>query len=90
MFIICFVSCLKFLEPRNKRGHTKRILLNNVFIPELLNKPLASCCFANFDILLSHAAHFDKSIIIPCFVLATFRFLLSLFFLHFKQYDNIV
>ena len=42
------------------------------------------------DFLLSHTVHFDKSITLPFFVLATFEFLLSVFFLHFKQYDSVV
>ena len=33
-----------------------------VLIPKLLNNPLASCSLINFDFLLSHTAHFDKSI----------------------------
>ena len=61
-----------------KGGPTKGILLKGVFIPKLLNIPLAFSSLINFDFLLSHIAHFDKSII------------LSVFFLHFKQYDNIV
>ena len=56
------------------------MLLKGVFIPKLLKNPLASCSFVNFDFLLSHTVHFDKSIILTCFVLATFGFLLSVFF----------
>ena len=54
----------------------------------------------NFDFVLSHIAHFDKSAILPLFVLTTWIvtgvlifktiFLLSVFFLHFKQFDNFV
>ena len=57
---------------------TKKILVKGVFIPKLLNNPLASCCLINCD----------KSIILPFFVLATFGFLLSVFFLLFKQYNK--
>ena len=58
---------------------TKGILLKGIFIPKLLNNPLASCCLRNFDVLLSHITQFDKSIIYLFFVLATFGFLLSVF-----------
>ena len=67
-------------------------LRNGIFIPvKLLNNLfLASCSLINFSFLLLHTAHFDKSIIHPFLVLATLGFLLSVFFLHFKQKDNIV
>ena len=49
------------------------MLLKEVFIPKLINNPLASCSLINFDFLLSHTAHFDKSIILlQFFFLATF------------------
>ena len=73
-----------------QRGPTKRNLLKCFFITKLLNNPLASCSLINLNFLLSHTAHFDKSIILPFFVFTTFRFLFSVFFLHFKQYDNSV
>ena len=57
-----------------------------IFIPvNLLNNPLASCSLIKFDFLLLHTAHFDTSIILPFLVFKTFGFLLSVFFLHFKQ-----
>ena len=67
-------------------------LRNGIFIPvKLLNNLfLASCSLINFSFLLLHTAHFDKSIIHPFLVLANLGFLLSVFFLHFKQQDNIV
>ena len=69
----------------------KRILLIGVFIPKLLNNPLASSSLINFDFLLPHTAHFDKSIIHPFLrFFATIGFFFAVFFLHFKQYDNIV
>ena len=40
---------------------TKAILI--VFIPKIVNNPSASCCSINFDILLSHTAHFNKNMI---------------------------
>ena len=56
------------------------------FIPvNLLNTPLASWSLINSNFLLSHTAHFDKSIILPFLVFTTFGFLLSVSFLHFKQ-----
>ena len=81
-----------FLNTLKKGGPTKRILFKGVFIPELLNNQLDSCCFINskFEFLLSKTAHFDKNIILLFFVLATFEILLSVFFLHFQQYDSIV
>ena len=63
------------------------MLHKGVFIPKLPKNPLASWCFIRFYFLLSHTAHFDGSIIL---ILATFQFLLSVFFLNFKRYDNIV
>ena len=73
---------------------TKENLLKEVYlkvsIPKLLNNSLASCPLKKFDFLLWHTAHFDKSIILPFLLFTTFVFLLSLFFLHFEQYDNIV
>ena len=59
-------------------------------MPKLLNNPLSSCSSINFDFIISHTAHIDKSIILPFFDLGTSGFLLSVFFLQFKQYDKIV
>ena len=72
----------------SKRESTREILLKGFFISKLLNNQLASCSLINFDFLLSHTAHFDKSSIRPIFVFITFGFLL--FFLHFRQYDSTV
>ena len=44
----------------------------------------------NLDYLLSRTADFEKSIIFPFFVCTICGFLLSVFFLHYKQYDNMV
>ena len=57
---------------------------------KLLTSPLASCFLIDFNFLLSNTAYFDKSIILPSFALTALGFLLSVFNLHFKQYDNIV
>ena len=66
------------------------ILFNGVLKPKLLNNPFASCCLINFYFLLPHIAHVDKIIALPLVVLETFGFILSVFLLHLKQYDNIV
>ena len=56
------------------------------FIPvSLLINVLASCSLTNFNILLSHTAHFGKSIILLFLFFTTFGFLLYVFILHFKQ-----
>ena len=73
---------------QNKRGPAEKILLKGVFIPKLLNNPLVSWCLINFDFLILHTVHYDKRIIHPYFNLGTFGFLFSVFFLHFKQYEN--
>ena len=58
----------------------------STFIPnKLLNNHVATCSLRNFNFLLLQTAHFDKSITFPFLVLTTFGFLLSVFFLHFKQ-----
>ena len=60
-----------------------------ISIPNLLNNPLAFCSYRNFNFLLLHTEQFDKRIILPSLVLTTFGFLFSVFFLHFKQQENI-
>ena len=67
-----------------------KVFLFLILIPKLLNNPLASCSLSNFDFLLLHTKHFDKSIILHFLVLATLGFLLSVFFLYFRQQGNIV
>ena len=74
----------------SKRRPYKRVFLKGFLIPKLLNNPLASCFLINFDFLVSHTTYFDESIFPPFFVFTTFGFLLSVIFLHFKQYDEIV
>ena len=54
---------------------TKGILLIGNFISEVLNNPLTCCSLINFDFLLSHTSHFDKSIILSFFVFRFFYFL---------------
>ena len=70
------------------RGLTKGILLKGVFIPKLLNKLLLSWSLISFDIVLSNTLHFYKNIIL---VFRTYNVwvLLSVFFLHFEQYESI-
>ena len=59
-------------------------------IPKLLDNSLASCSLINFNFSLPHTEPFSQSIILSFFVFTTLGFLLSVFFQHFKQYDNIV
>ena len=54
------------------------ILLNDVLIPKLLNKPFASRSFTNLDFL--HFVHFDCIINLPFFVLKIFEIKVSDFF----------
>ena len=59
----------------------------STFTPaKLLNNPFGRCSLRNFNFLLSHNAHFDKSIILPFLVFTTCGFVLSVFFLHFKLF----
>ena len=89
-FTISFILYILLLYLENKTGPTKEILLKGVFIPKLLNIPLAFYSLINFDFLLSHTAHSDKTIIFPFYLLALFVFLLSVSFLNFKKYDKVV
>ena len=54
-------------------------LLKNGTIPpnKVLNNPLAPCSLRNFDFLILHTEHFNKSIIL---VFKTSGFLLCVFF----------
>ena len=63
----------------------KSIRIGTLIPVKLINISLASRSLINFDFLLSHTAHFDKSIIRPLLAFTTFGFLLSEFFLLFKQ-----
>ena len=65
-------------------GQIKEIL------PVILSRPCAPCYLKNLDILVLQTKKFDKSIVFPVFVLATLGLFLSVLFLHFKQFDNIV
>ena len=60
------------------------VLLKSVFIPMLLNNPIASFSLINLNFLILHTAHFDQTII-PRFL----GFYL-VFLLYFKQCDNFV
>ena len=83
---ILHLPCINFFNTiKTKEELQKEFFLKGVFISKLLNNPLASCCLINVDFVLSNTAHFDKSIILPFFVLASFGFLLEVFFLHFTQ-----
>ena len=52
---------------------------------KLLSNHLASGSLRNFTFLILHTAHSEKSIILSFLVPTIFEFLLSVFFLHFKQ-----
>ena len=79
-----FMPCIKLFNTiKTKEDLLKEFYLKVFLI--LLNNPLAFCCLINFNFLLSHTAHFGKSIILQFFFLATIGFLLSVFCLHFKQ-----
>ena len=64
-----------------------QIILMN--ISKLLSNPLASYYLINLDVLTWQTADFDERIILPLFIFSISGFLLSVFFLHFKQYDSI-
>ena len=60
---------------------------------KLLNNPLASYSLINYlmiEFLLLITEHFNKRIILSFLVLTNFWFLFSVFFLHSKQWYNIV
>ena len=85
-FVYYFIHYILLKQKKLGKG----ILFKGFLIPKLLTYLLASSSLINFNFLLSHILHFDKSIVFPFFVLSTFVFLLSVIFLHFKQYDYIV
>ena len=87
IILYLLLTCLILLKQKRP---TKGNLPEGILIPELLNNPLASYSLKDFYFLLRHTSYFDKSIILPFFVLTTFGFLLYVFFLHFKQDDSIV
>ena len=62
------------------------ILLKRIFNRKLLNNPLASCFLIDF--LLSHTAHFHKSLIFFTYFCKLFTF--CIFFLYLRQRDNII
>ena len=85
--LVCF-----FVRDISKEYLKKiKILPNNgVLIPNCLNSPLTSCSPVNLEFLLLHTAHFDKSIVLRFLAFMTLCFLLSVSFLHFKYYDEIM
>ena len=73
---------------KNSMGKSLR---DGIYAPvKLRNNFLASCFLRKFDFWLLHTAYFDKSIILPFLIITTLGYLRSVFFLPFKQYDNIV
>ena len=78
---ILYLPCINLFNTiKTKEELQKDFFLKSVLIPKLLNNPLASCCLINVDFVQSNTAHFDKSIILPVFVLATFGFYFKYFF----------
>ena len=69
---------------KTKQDPLKEFYLK-VFIAKLLINLVTSLYLINFNFLPSHTSHFDKRFILPFFVFTNLRFLLSLFFLHFKN-----
>ena len=64
------------------------MLLNGNLIPKLLNNFFASCFFIVLDFLLLHTAHFDTNIVLPFLVFETFKFMFSVFYLHYRQNES--
>ena len=91
LFILCNeitfngIALNELVLNKNKISPNNEILFNGVLIPRLLNNPFAYCSLINFDFLLPHMAHFDNIIVLPLVVFETFEFMVSVFFLHFKQ-----
>ena len=57
----------------------------SIFISvKLLNHILTAYSSRNFDFLILHTEHFDKTMIFPFLVLTTFGVLLSAFFLRLE------
>ena len=73
---------------QNKISESKGTLLNDDLRSKLRNIPFAACFYKkNLGFLAPHIAHFDNNIVLPLLVFETLRFMFSVFFLHFKQYD---
>ena len=63
---------------------------SNEVLPMILSIPFACCSLINLDFLLSQAAQFDESIILPFLIFTNLGFLFYVFFLYFKNYNNII
>ena len=86
-----FLTISFILISSNKTKPNKGILFKGAFVPKLFNNLIASCCLIHFDFLLSHTTHFNATHYFFVFLsLQPLGFLLSIFFLQLKQYDNIV
>ena len=57
----------------------------SVLIPELLNKPFASCSFTNLDFSIPQIEHFDCITNLLFFVVTIFWSIFSVSFLHFTH-----
>ena len=69
--------------------NTETPLKGDLMPNKLFNNPLASYSLMNLDIALPQTAQFDENNLL-FFVFSNQVFLLSIFFLHLKQYNNIV
>ena len=64
-----FYTLYKLLHgPKTKEDQLKQ-LFKDLFTPKLLHNPRPSYSLISLHFLLSHIAHFDKSIILPFFPL---------------------
>ena len=81
-YLIYFIPCVDLLNTvKTKKDLIKKFYLDmSLFLNWLIN----------FVFLPSHTTHFDKSISLPFLAITSFGFLLSVFFIHFKQYNRIV
>ena len=77
------------IQIQNKISPNIFTLQNGVLRPNLLNNLFASWFLIDLDFLLPHILHFDNTIVLPLIVFQTLRFMFSVFFVHFKQYDFI-
>ena len=84
-FLSKLLSCIQ-----NKILPNKSILINGVSVPKLLNNPFASYSLINRDILMSHMAHFDKSIVLPLTVFEILGCMFSVCFCFFYTLNKMI
>ena len=69
-------------------SHNKGTLLNGVIRLKLLNNHFTFSSLINLDFLPTDTKNFDDSIALLFSVFEPLEFILSVFFLHLKQYVN--